>query len=156
MMKRIMFVCLGNICRSPAAEAVFLHTAKERGIEHKYFADSSGTASYHIGSPPDARMRKAAEARGISIAHLGQQLKRTHLQQFDLILCMDQDNLSDARSLTRNPEELDKIKLFRDFDPNGKGDVPDPYYGGPDGFDKVIDIVTRCSEALLDAMEMSN
>jgi protein-tyrosine phosphatase len=155
-MKRIMFVCLGNICRSPAAEAVFLHTAKKRGIGDRYFADSSGTAAYHVGSPSDARMRKAAEARGIAITHRGQQLKRAHLQQFDLILCMDKDNLTDARRLTQDPVELDKIKLLREFDPNGRGDVPDPYYGGPAGFDDVLDIVTRCNESLLDAMEMSN
>jgi protein-tyrosine phosphatase len=155
-MKRIMFVCLGNICRSPAAEAVFLHTARERGIEGRYFADSSGTAAYHVGSPSDARMRKAAEARGIVIRHRGQQLKRDHLQQFDLILCMDKDNLTEARSLTHNCAELDKIKLLRDFDPLGRGDVPDPYYGGPDGFDSVLNIVKRCNESLLDFLERSH
>ncbi len=155
-MKRIMFVCLGNICRSPAAEAVFAHIVKKRGLEDRYWADSSGTAAYHVGEPSDGRMRRAAETRGIVIAHRGQQLKREHLRKFDMIFCMDRENLDDARRLTRDPAELQKIQLFRDFDPNGKGDVPDPYYGGPDGFEKVLDMVTRCSEALLDKLEKSN
>ena len=152
-MKRIMFVCLGNICRSPAAEAVFRDIVTARGAAERYFADSSGTASYHVGEASDARMRAAAERRGVRIAHRGQQLKRAHLQQFDWILCMDRENLEDARRLARTPEEAAKIKLLRDFDPKGPGDVPDPYYGGPSGFEKVLDIVARSGDALFDFLE---
>jgi protein-tyrosine phosphatase len=152
-MKHIMFVCLGNICRSPAAEAVFRHITTTHNKKDRYHADSAGTAAYHIGSQADARMRRAADARGIRITHRGQQLKPDHLRQFDLILCMDKENLADARSLTTVPEELAKIKLLRDFDPKGTGDVPDPYYGGPEGFETVLDIVERSATSLLEHLE---
>lgn len=152
-MKHIMFVCLGNICRSPAAEAVFRHITTINNAEDRYRADSAGTAAYHIGSPADSRMRQASSARGIRITHRGQQLKRVHLRQFDLILCMDKENLADACSLTDAPEELAKIKLFRDFDPEGSGDVPDPYYGGPAGFETVLDIAERSAASLFEHLE---
>lgn len=152
-MKRLMFVCLGNICRSPAAEAVFRHIVAAHDAEDRYFADSSGTAAYHVGASSDGRMRKAADARGIHIAHRGQQLKPSHLKQFDLILCMDRQNLEDARTLTTDKDERAKIILLRDFDPEGRGDVPDPYYGGPSGFETVLDIVTRSGEALFQHLE---
>ena len=149
----IMFVCLGNICRSPAAEAIFRRVTVTENAEHRYHADSAGTAAYHVGEAADARMRRAAKARGISITHRGQQLTRAHLRQFDLILCMDKENLSDAQSLTSVPEELAKIMLLRDFDPQGLGDVPDPYYGGAAGFERVLDILTRSAEELFRRLE---
>ncbi len=151
--QRIMFVCLGNICRSPAAEAVFRHIVENHRAQDRYLVDSSGTASYHVGSLADRRMREAALSRGISIQHKGQQLKLHHLKEFDWILCMDKENLRDARSLSSDPLLQSKIKLFRDFDPEGSGDVPDPYYGKEDGFEKVLDIVTRCGEAFYKYLE---
>ena len=152
-MKHIMFVCLGNICRSPAAEAVFQRIVTDRGAEDRYRIDSSGTAAYHAGEKADTRMRSAASARGIHITHRAKKLCREDIRAFDRILCMDRRNLADARSLAKTPEEKEKIRLYRESDPQGGTDVPDPYYGGEDGFERVLDIVTRCGEALFAELE---
>ena len=152
-MKQVMFVCLGNICRSPAAEAVFQRIVSDHGAEARYHIDSSGTAAYHVGEKADARMRQAAAARGIQITHRGKQLSRADLQSFDRIFCMDRQNLADARRLAKTPAEREKIELYRALDPQGGTEVPDPYYGGADGFEIVLDIVTRCGEALFAELE---
>jgi protein-tyrosine phosphatase len=152
-MKKIMFVCMGNICRSPLAQAVFEDIVARSGAEDRYVADSTGTIAYHEGEKSDWRMREVAERHGVTITHRAKPLKRKHLDEFDMILCMDQENLRDARALAKSDEARSKIALLRDFDPEGKGDVPDPYYGGPAGFENVFEIVQRSCEVLFDELE---
>ncbi len=152
-MKKIMFVCMGNICRSPLAHAVFEDIATREGAAARYRVDSSGTIAYHVGEPPDERMRKVAARHGVEMTHRSQHLKKRHLDEFDLILCMDRDNLRDAQRLAMSEATAAKIAMLRDFDPEARGDVPDPYYGGPEGFERVYDIVSRSCEALFDALE---
>jgi len=146
---RVLFVCLGNICRSPAAEAVFLHFVAEAGREREFIVDSAGTGGWHAGERADARMRQAAERRGIEIRSVARQVTRTDFEDFDWILAMDASNLETLHRMApaaRRP----KVRLFRDLDPDGRGqDVPDPYYGDMNGFDEVLDIVTRTARALL-------
>jgi protein-tyrosine phosphatase len=149
-MTRVLFVCLGNICRSPAAEAAFRHLAREAGLNDRFAIDSAGTGAWHVGEPADRRMRLAAGRRGIEVTSVARKVVAEDFERFDHIFAMDADNL---RALHRMapPAHRDKIRLFRDLDPDDPGgDVPDPYYGGPDGFDEVLDIVTRAARALLE------
>ena len=147
-MTKIMFVCMGNICRSPLAHAVFEHILKREQTDDGYLVDSSGTIDYHIGEKPDPRMRRTAESHGIPMEHRAQQLTKEHLRQFDHIICMDHENKANALRLADNNRDAQKICLLRDFDPAGPGDVPDPYFGGDEGFEKVFKIVSRSCEAL--------
>jgi protein-tyrosine phosphatase len=148
-----MFVCMGNICRSPLAQAVFEAIVKRRGAESRYQVDSSGTIAYHAGEESDPRMKKVAMRHGVDINHRAKHLTRRHLRTFDHIVCMDADNLQDALSLAEDAAQATKITRLRDVDPEGQGDVPDPYYGGPSGFETVFEIVSRSAEALFDALE---
>ncbi|HUF46645.1 MAG TPA: low molecular weight protein-tyrosine-phosphatase [Vicinamibacterales bacterium] len=151
-MTRVLFVCLGNICRSPAAEAVFRHLAADAGWDDRLEIDSAGTGAWHAGEPADRRMRAAARRRGIEVASIARQVAREDFARFDHIFAMDADNLEALHQLAPR-EHREKIRLFRDLDPDEPGaDVPDPYYGGPEGFDEVLDIVTRASRALLDEL----
>jgi protein-tyrosine phosphatase len=146
---RVLFVCLGNICRSPAAEAVFAKLAADAGAHDDFTVDSAGTGAWHIGERADARMRTAADNRGIAITSIARQVTPDDFDRFDVIVAMDSSNF---RTLSRLAPAAHKSKvvLFRDFDPEAPGeDVPDPYYGGPDGFDEVLDIVTRSGHGLL-------
>ena len=148
---RVLFVCLGNICRSPLAEGVFRHLVREAGLLPRFEIASAGTGDWHVGEPPDARMCQTARRRGVDISHQrAQVLERAHLESFDAVLVMDRQNLANARRLAVGPEQASRIALFRDFDPQpDDGQVPDPYYGGADGFEHVLDIVERTSRALL-------
>jgi protein-tyrosine phosphatase len=148
---RIVFVCLGNICRSPLAEGLFRSHVREAGLEARFEIESAGTAGFHIGKPPDPRTRSVSKARGIDLSHQrAQQLSRELVARHDLVLVMDRQNLADARRLASSDEDLAKIALFRDFDPEPEdGQVPDPYYGGEEGFLAVHEIVDRTSLALL-------
>ncbi len=150
-MKRILFVCMGNICRSPAAEGVFRRLVAERGLADRIEIDSAGTIGYHAGDPPDARMTAAAARRGISLdGQSARHFQRADLDAFDMVLAMDRANLRDIRALDESGRHARKIKLFLDFHPSAKGtDVPDPYYGGPDGFEKVLDLIQEAAEPLL-------
>jgi protein-tyrosine phosphatase len=149
MTKRILFVCLGNICRSPAAEGVFLHLVRDAGLEPHFSVDSAGTGAWHEGEPADSRMRSAADARGISLPSVARRVSADDFERFDYILAMDSSNFDTLRRIAPSRYH-DKIRLFREWDPDGPGkDVPDPYYGGPDGFEEVLDIVTRTGRALL-------
>lgn len=149
MVTRILFVCLGNICRSPAAEGVFRHLAEEAGLGHVFVVDSAGTSGWHIGEPADARMREAAAMRGIRLTSRARQVSQDDFDEYDWIFAMDATNLRHLRR--QAPSDYHhKIRLFREFDPEEPGaDVPDPYYGGPEGFVEVLDIVTRTSRELL-------
>jgi protein-tyrosine phosphatase len=146
---KILFVCLGNICRSPLAEAIFNHKIREKNREGEFFADSCGTSTYEIGNPPDHRTIKNAQKNGVSIQHIARQLNKTDLEKFDLILAMDQHNLDVIMRLPNAALHKGKIKLMREFDPVGNGDVPDPYYGGEKDFQLVFDILDRSIENLI-------
>ncbi len=152
MKKKVLFVCLGNICRSPLAEAIFNHQVAAKGLQDLFEADSCGTANYHIGDPPDPRTLRNASKNGVSINHLGRQLSRDDFSRFDHILVMDQSNLHNALRLAP-PEHHTKVQLMRTYDPLGPGrDVPDPYYGNEKDFQEVFDILDRSVEKLIEKL----
>jgi protein-tyrosine phosphatase len=152
-MKRILFVCLGNICRSPAAEGVMQHLIDQRGLASEIEVDSAGTSSYHLGEPADKRMRQAAQARSMELTSLSRMVSARDLANFDWIVAMDSDNYN---ALNRLGAEVDgvsvRIKMMSDYladDGLWPRDVPDPYYGGPEGFDHVLDMLEAACPALL-------
>ena len=153
--KQIIFVCLGNIVRSPLAEAMFRHLAKKTGVAEKYVVDSAGTGAWHVGEYPDSRMRRVAAQRGFQYDGRARQFQREDLDNFDLIIAMDVENRSNLMKLTRTAEQRAKIRLLREFDDFGgkNAAVPDPYYGGIDGFERTYDIVERSVKSLLAALE---
>ena len=143
---RLLFVCLGNICRSPTAEGVMRHLVREAGLEDEVEIDSAGTGGWHAGSPPDERATEAARRRGITLEGAARRVEPADFERFDLILAMDAENLREIRSLAPDDEARAKVRLLR-----GPGlDVPDPYYGGPDGFDVVLDHVEAACRELLE------
>jgi protein-tyrosine phosphatase len=147
----VLFVCLGNICRSPLAESVFRHLARERGVDALFHIDSAGTAGYHVGHPPDARSAATASRRGISVDGAGRQISDEDLHRFDYVLVMDRANLAEVRRVQARSGGDAEVRLLREWDPDSPGsDVPDPYYGGASGFEDVHDIVDRACRALLD------
>jgi protein-tyrosine phosphatase len=152
---KILFVCLGNIIRSPLAASLFEHVAQEAGVEERYEIASAGTADYHMGQEPDERMVRTAARRGFTYTNRGRHLQPKDLDEFDLIIAMDLENKTDIESLAREPEQHSKIHLLREFDPQARGAiaVPDPWYGGPSGFEDVYDIIERSVRSLLEAVE---
>ena len=150
---RILFVCLGNICRSPTAEGVMRSLVREAGLEDEIELDSAGTGGWHVGSPPDARSAEAAHRRGIRLEGAARQLTAADFDDFDLLLVMDRENHAEARRRAPDDEARRKVRFLREFDPEaaarGDLDVPDPYYGGPRGFDDVLDLVERACRGLL-------
>jgi protein-tyrosine phosphatase len=150
-MKRInvLFVCLGNICRSPLAEAIFKHKVKQKGWSDLIYADSCGTSNYHIGGNPDPRTIANATKNGIVIDHCGRQFSAADFESFDYILAMDSSNYRNIMRLENSSKFGKKVQMMRAFDPNGDGDVPDPYYGGERGFQDVFDILDRSLENFL-------
>ena len=154
-MKRVLFVCLGNICRSPMAEAIFNKKIQDTGLSKKIETDSCGTAAYHLGQNPDPRTVQIALENDVPISHKGRQLETDDFYRFDYIIAMDNANLSDI--LFRKPmDSTSEIMLIRDLDPQpGYGEVPDPYYGGNDGFQQVFDILNRSSDNLLNKLKSS-
>ncbi|MEQ9230131.1 MAG: low molecular weight protein-tyrosine-phosphatase [Cyclobacteriaceae bacterium] len=147
-MIKIIFVCLGNICRSPLGEAICRHKIKALGLEDKIKCDSAGTANYHVGDPPDPRSVQSAIDHGIPIDHNGQQFTKRLSTQFDYLIAMDQSNYRNM--VTELGEEPDSLYLMRHFDlQNPDADVPDPYYGGSDGFENVYQILDRSVDELL-------
>jgi protein-tyrosine phosphatase len=150
---RILFVCLGNICRSPLAECVFRDLARRRGVEHRFEVESAGTSGYHAGEPPDRRSVAAARARGVEVAGRSRELAREDLRRFDLVIAMDAENLAAVERLRVETGAGTRVHRLREWDPRADvGDVPDPYFGGPRGFDDVHDIVERSCAALLEAL----
>lgn len=146
---RILFVCLGNICRSPTVEAVARRLAEREAARLSLQFDSAGTAGYHIGDPPDSRSQAAAAARGYDLSVLrARQLEIADFSRFDLLLAMDEDNLRDMQALA--PEGAGhRCRMFLSYPPEGPHRaVPDPYYGGPDGFEAVLDLAERGVRAL--------
>jgi protein-tyrosine phosphatase len=152
---RILFVCLGNIIRSPLAEHMFAHLAEKAGLADKYFVDSAGTSAYHIGEQPDSRMRRVAAQNGLQYDGRAKQFQEDDYDRFDFIIPQDQDNLRNLRWLARGPADEAKLFTMRTFDPLGSSNegVPDPYYGGADGFQTTFEIVRRSCQGLLDALE---
>jgi protein-tyrosine phosphatase len=146
---RICFVCLGNICRSPTAEGV-MRVLAERAGRTELVLDSAGTGAWHVGELPDPRTREAARARGIDLVHRARQFVRADLDRFDLVLAMDAANLRTLRALV-GPRAAPDLRLFRSFDPTAPADaeVPDPYAGGPAGFEEVLDQCERACAGLL-------
>jgi len=150
---RVLFVCTGNICRSPLAEAVFKGLVKESGLDRRYEADSAGTHGYHEGDPADPRTIKVGAKHGLVVDSIARELRNADFTRFDLLVAMDRGHLREMRA--RCPEALhDKLLLLPDYDPDGVlKDVPDPYYGALSGFEDIYRILDRCGRGLLDALE---
>ena len=153
-MPSVLFVCLGNICRSPLAEGVFLHLVRERGLEDVYRVDSAGTGAYHVGEGPDPRSVDVARRNGVALEGRARQVREDDFEQWDVVVAMDRDNLGNLERMAARAMGGARIHLLRDFDPEpGDGEVPDPYFGGAGGFDDVYAMVRRSCEALLDSLE---
>jgi protein-tyrosine phosphatase len=149
---RILFVCMGNICRSPTAEGVMRHVLREQGLADAVELDSAGTGGWHVGAPPDTRATAAAQARGILLDGAARQVRHRDFADFDLILAADRENVADLRAIAP-PGTESKVRLLREFDPGSAGapdlDVPDPYYGGARGFEDVLDLVESACRGLV-------
>ncbi len=148
----VLFVCLGNICRSPTAEGVFRKLAADAGLAASFLIDSAGTGDWHVGQPPDRRMTATAARRGYSLEGRARTVSTADFERFDHIFAMDRSNLRDLQK--RAPAAHGAyLRLFRDDDPEGRGeDVPDPYYGEDEGFEEVVTIVERTCRALLERL----
>ena len=151
---KLLFVCLGNICRSPTAEGIFIHKVREAGLENYFYIDSAGTSAYHIGESANSKSQATANKHGIHLPSKARKFEYADLEDFDLILAMDSENLSNINQLDRKNKFSDKIKAMREFDPKpGDGEVPDPYYGGMDGFENVFQVLDRSCDALLEELK---
>jgi protein-tyrosine phosphatase len=149
----VLFVCLGNICRSPLAEGVFRHLVEERGRDGDFLIDSAGTGAWHVGEPPDRRSVDVAARHGITLDGRARKVVPEDLERFDLVIAMDRDNLEDLQALADSHRSPARLHLLREFDPNGGGDeVPDPYYGGSNGFETVYAMVRRSCDGLLEVI----
>jgi protein-tyrosine phosphatase len=149
----VLFVCLGNICRSPTAEGVFRHLAREAGLEGRVHIDSAGTGGYHVGAPPDARAVAAAQARGYDLGPIrARKIAPEDFEQFNLILAMDEDNLVHLRGIAPETSRA-RLGLLLDYAPGRRErEVPDPYYGGRNGFEQVLDLVNEACAGLLEEL----
>lgn len=150
---RVLFVCMGNICRSPTAQGVFTKLVIEEGLSHLIEIDSAGTHAYHVGEPPDPRARETAQRRGIDLSR--QRARRAlaeDFEQFDYVLAMDEDNYRALSALCPSGSEQ-RLRLFMDYAPHLQvREVPDPYYGGSNGFEAVFDMVDEAARGLLEAI----
>lgn len=150
---KILFVCLGNICRSPTAEGVMRGLVREAGLEDEIEVDSAGTGDWHVGSPPDSRSAEAALRRGLTLEGAARQVTAEDFEEYDMLVAMDRANLRALRGLAPMSAR-EKVRMLREFDPAAAGgvdlDVPDPYYGGERGFDDVLDLVEAACRGLLE------
>ncbi|HMK08904.1 MAG TPA: low molecular weight protein-tyrosine-phosphatase [Anaerolineales bacterium] len=153
--RRILFVCMGNIIRSPLAENLFRKQAEAAGLDGKYQVDSAGTGGWHAGESPDARMRRTAARHGLVYDGSARQVRLSDFDKFDLIVAMDSDNRTELQARARKPEHQRKIHLLRDFDraAGRNASVPDPYFGGDEGFEETYQIVEAGVRGLLQALE---
>ena len=151
----VLFVCMGNICRSPTAEGVFAQRLKEAGLDKVVGVDSAGTHAYHVGEPPDPRSQSTASKRGIKLDHLkARKAVSQDFERFDYVLAMDRDNFRGLEKICPSGSRH-KIHLFLSYAPNLETDeVPDPYYGGPTGFDRVLDMIEEASNGLLQDIQL--
>jgi protein-tyrosine phosphatase len=148
---KLLFVCLGNICRSPSAEGIMNHLIAQQGLGNSIQCDSAGTSDYHVGAAPDIRMTQAARNSGVTLAGRSRQFEMLDFKTFDFILAMDQANYQSLMMLDRTGQFKDKVRLMCEFCQTfSDKDVPDPYYGGPDGFKYVIDLLTDACNGLLE------
>ena len=148
-MIRVLFVCMGNICRSPTAEGVFRDLLRQAGLAQQVRTDSAGTHAYHIGEPPDRRTQAAALRRGVDLSDLrARKVTRSDFEHFDYVLAMDVQNHASLRELCP-PERADRLRLFLEFADGPVREVPDPYYGGARGFEQVLDLVEEGARGLL-------
>ncbi len=146
---RVLFLCWGNICRSPAAECVFKHHLRSRGVDGAITCDSAGTIRDHEGNPPDERMRRTGARRGITIDGAARKIRPADLADFDLVLAMDDFNLAYLEKMARKHPPRAEIALFCEYTGLDEREVPDPYYGGQDGFDLVLDLLeTGCANLI--------
>jgi protein-tyrosine phosphatase len=148
---RVLFVCTGNICRSPLGEAILRHQVEEAGLQDRFAIDSAGTHGWHEGEPADPRARRVGRRRGVSVTSIAREVVRSDFDSFDLILAMDRGHLRELRR--RCPEPLrGRIRLMREWDDpqDGDRDVPDPYYDGEEAFEEVFDLLETCCRRLLD------
>ena len=155
MTRKLLFVCLGNICRSPAAEGVFLHLLNERGLSDSFVVDSAGTGGWHTGNPADQRMQAAAARRGIQLPSRARQISLDDLSEFDLILTMDDANMTAVKSLVREAgrRATATVRPMLSYAQRfSEAEVPDPYYGGESGFEHVLDLLEDACSNLLDEL----
>ena len=151
MTASVLFVCLGNICRSPAAEGVLQELIRQRGLSEEILVDSAGTSSFHIGEPADRRMQQAAQQRGYELTSRSRQATARDYSKFDLIIAMDRNNYRELASLFGEPTA--KLHLLSEYLPSdAPRDVPDPYHGGPEGFATVLDMLEKASPQILDQL----
>ncbi|KAG0269564.1 hypothetical protein DFQ27_003027 [Actinomortierella ambigua] len=148
---KVLFVCLGNICRSPMAEAVFAHIVEKKGLKTQFEIDSAGTASYHVGDTPDRRSAETCRKNGVPVNHRARAVKTADFTYYDYILCMDEENLRDLKDMAPKGYTA-TVKMFGTYDPKGDRIIKDPYYGGQSGFDRNFQQVTRCSDAFLESL----
>ena len=150
----ICFVCLGNICRSPTAAAVMTHLVASAGLTDRIVIESAGTGGWHAGDGPDARATAEARRRGVPMNHAAQKFTAHDFARFDVILAMDRENVAELLAIAPDPADAGKVRLLRSYDPTASpnAEVPDPYYGGPDGFADVFDMVERACGGLLAAL----
>jgi protein-tyrosine phosphatase len=148
---RVCFVCLGNICRSPTAEAVMRHLLEEEGLSDRIAVESAGTGDWHVGDPRDRRSRAVGATRGIPLDGTAQQFTSEDFDRFDHVLAMDRSNRDELLRLARSEKDKAKVRLLRSFDPKAPRDaeVPDPYYGGPRGFEDVFDMCEAACRGLI-------
>ncbi len=155
MKKKILFVCLGNICRSPSAEAVFKGLVQGKGVQDQFLIDSAGTYGYHEGEPADRRMQSHAVKRGYNLTSISRSFDSgSDWKRFDFIIAMDDSNLRDLKDMARNSDDLKKLYKMTDFSTKfNYSEVPDPYYGGDQGFELVLDLLEDASEGFFNFVD---